>query len=805
MAAAPQQDPDARLASLPQQTVRPNSGPDYEIRGLVEWTGVNRRIDGNLTFHPDGGQLRIVDSRVEVVGDVLLTKNATLDVIDAELAIVNDAARAFRYWWQGGHLRTERAKIGGVKVNRTIYNAPFLLHDGLWDAKDTTVEYGGGIMLGWDRGGYLGRADQKGGLLRADGLVAGESSDYLHMSGWGDAILTNSHYAVSLYTYADASQSVTTRLDLGTTARLTDVYGDNRVHQGVTSHVANSPYRLELRNTTVPRWAVHAFEVTDRGRPYRLILDNADRVICNVHGIDLVGSPVLGGSWGDDPPGLPSTAKPGHHPIRPGQSVRVGNVTFEAGNRDVHVFGWGLYLKGAGTDYEIRGASQIAELAMTDGRLRLIGTRDYNAGCFANRVMLHGAADLTIQHGAVGEFASTGSMFGAIEAYGCSRCEIVDSRVSYTFLSTRRETIGNSCRGVDQATITLRRPVLWGELTFDQNSRAGSITVADAPTSQNNDLANLGFESWSGGSPSHWNTWRADATSSTRVRPGSGGQRSLQYTSVGSGGMVTKYLDVPRGAVVDAVGFVEVDRQAATSPLELVVEGRDSSGGSTGNATRAEARDVNGWQVLQAPSYVAGWNDAAVAPCFTDGSSGRTTARMDDLRVHVSAWWDNDNLYNLGFEAGYRSVGLAPDFSTAPDGWWIWAGNAAASSPRPGSRGRHSTNLVADAEQAFLVKDLTFTQPGDLITVTGWVRGDQGASSPKCWITPAIGEGQALAGMSKQMFQGGTGWQQFQIQHRVPARSATRRRWEFTRIQFQCYGGRGNSMKLDDLRVTIGR
>ena len=134
----------------------------------------NLEIRANLVIEA-GGHLRISRGTVRVFGDVVLKEGGVLRLSDTRMNLANAWPRQFNYYWRGGHLHTERVTIGGSKTGGVPQFSNLWLNNGLWDALQTTVEYLGGILLGFGREGYNGDASQRGGTLRADGLLQGDT------------------------------------------------------------------------------------------------------------------------------------------------------------------------------------------------------------------------------------------------------------------------------------------------------------------------------------------------------------------------------------------------------------------------------------------------------------------------------------------------------------------------------------------------------------------------------------------------------------------------------------------------------
>ena len=95
----------------------------------------------------DGGTLILSKARARIRGDIFLRAGGLLRIEDADLEIWNEGAPTdYPVFWQGGHLSTLRAAIGGRR-ERSYFSA-FHLDNGLWTAQDTTLHDSGGILVG---------------------------------------------------------------------------------------------------------------------------------------------------------------------------------------------------------------------------------------------------------------------------------------------------------------------------------------------------------------------------------------------------------------------------------------------------------------------------------------------------------------------------------------------------------------------------------------------------------------------------------------------------------------------------------
>jgi hypothetical protein len=795
--------PDQNPAALPVTTIQPQAGGNFVVNGPLTWSYGNYEVQGNLIVDA-GGNLYVCDSNVVVRGNVELRQGGILDVADSTFALQSWTSQQLEYHWYGGHLSTERTTIGGAKIGSTSYSASFRLDNGFWDARDTTVQHAGGILLGAGRIGYLGRADQRGGTLRANGLFAGEAPDALQMSGMGDAFLENSTFPIGIYVYADAPAPFTTTLDLGTRAPIVhDVYGDPTVHDGVTRPLPYSPYRLEIKNSRVPHWILFASQASSTEADVTIEMLNAEAVICALSGKDIAGTPTYGGDWSRYPklPGLPSTYAPAAQPIPPGAWVKIGNVRFKAGPRttdEVHIQGWNLHLLGAGTDLTIRGAVQNSETWIEDGRIHFLGDADFEAGVHGNRLNAHGMAQVLIDHGSVGLFAAGSFLPSFLRAHGQASITVRNSRIADLTVTTLPETANNSSRGLDFARITLDNCFLAGRLTTEP-SAGGVITEVRARRDEAWDLQNLDFEgavTQPLGCPDFWQCPNNFGVSSTDARPQSPGGRSFEFQTNGSVSTLHKTLRLSPGTKVQLLAWV---KNLQSQQVECVVSGPASS------AVAAVPASLDRWELVGVPIHTVAPNETTTTVGFRNVSP-TARARVDDFRVVIANWWEHDNLVNLDFEEGFRSVGLAPDFSRAPDYWRVWQAQCEAAAPRPGSSGTRAVQVTATHEQNALFKDLTFLRQGDVLDIRVRVKGIPATPGATCWTKVQVGEGLRFWDTSLPWNRGdtrqgdGTTWHQMDIVYTVPGPP---NKQPYTRFNLEVWGTPGNRMIVDDITITI--
>lgn len=812
-------EPDANPKALPVKTINYNyiSGNKkyYRVTSLVVLPPGNYRIAAHLLIE-NGGELRITNSKVLVRGNVILRTDSKLYVRDSEFGIENYYPREFNYWWEGGHLHTERALIGGVKLGGLHNTATFWLNNGVWDAFDTTVQYSGGILLGWSMKGYQGRPDQMGGTLRADGLFQGETPDALHMSGWGDAFLKNSEFALSLYFYANGTTTGKVDLNLDPENKIAPapkpavVYGNPKIHTGVTNPITGSPWRLSLQNVRVPLWYLFAQESRMTAPPVTIVMHNGKNVFCKFMGKNITGSPKLGGPWSNYYkilPGLPSIRNPGWHPMPPNCSVTIANVTFQSGpntNDWTYVRGWGLYIRGGGTNFSVTGPSQLVEIWFEDGTLSLTGGQNFNMGCHCNTIEAHGTANINIKNAALGEFGVSHTIQGEITAFGRSKIRIENARVSDLGLRTKRETEPNTSFGIDAGTIDITRFYVddLGKLGA-YPSQNGKININKAGPLNNWDLQNTDFESpVTAGIPQFWKGSNVSGIRTSSILPGSKGKYSFEYRTSGSSGSIYKSIpNLPEGTKLDMVGRIRILQAGGPS---YWLEIRNLAGTTSKNSFFKST--TGSWIRAGILDYSVGKNQKSTLFSFLS-SKGNAQVRLDDFSIHLSNWWDNDNFANMGFEdRNYHETGRYPSFWKAPDFWKVWDAQCVPStSLSPGApSGSRSVKVVTTNVQGLLFKDLTFIKPYDTFEVTGWVKGIPHAGFP-CWIKVQIGEGATFWDTSKPYNKlvnilGDSTWKFFRVKYTAPSYPNKKR---YTRLNFECWGGIGNIMFVDEIKVRF--
>ena len=782
---------DFDRASLPFTTIPPNGSP-HTITGLVTYTNQNLQLNAPLTVR-SGAELRLNRSILKVFGTIVMEEGSRVTVTDSSLFLPCLYSRQFELINEGGVLHTERAVLGSTHVGTSLSQTFLMLHRGTWLARQTVAQ-ALITLIGDGRQGWLGNPLHKGGAVFADGLYEGQLADAIHAGGMGDVTLANGTMNVGFYFDAAGSpQPSTAVLDLDSRSRLNIVYGDPSVHSGVTAPVALNPRRLELRNHRSASWQLFASNASATGPLQTILLRNAEDIICNFRGTNLVGAPVLSGPWATyytDLPGLPSTLRPGHHALPPGCSVRLGNVAFQSGpgpNDWNRISTWGLYTNGTGTNLALNGPTALSELWMRDGQLTIAGTGSFDMGLACQTVNLYGTANLNITNTALGQFGPGSSAVGFIGANENSVCTINGSRVA----PMRLHTSGSG-------SITGQN-LYYGQSPVIDSSGGGVVNIIQAMPGQDSDRQNLDFESSLAGSlPSFWSGQSVTGSQVAIQAPGSLGTRSYQLSAQAANGFLRKQLALPTDTFVTMLGWTRVV-QAPTggAPLWLqTVNGASVTNGAIGLTP-------NLWKLVHVPTLTVANGTLPTVTRFLAGGLP-ATVQLDDFRVHIGSWWDNDNLGNLDFERGYLFQGQAPSFRTEPDAWRGASVSCAAdvTNVRPGAApGSRSVALTLQGQFGGLSKDLTFLRAGDILDVAGWVRGVTPTGPASAEVIIGNGPTFYVVGLGNNQHSGNISfngaWHQFQMTYVVPPNPS------FTRMNLGLSGAVGAQGWFDDITVTI--
>ncbi len=298
---------------------------DWRVQGQESIKGRHIRLDGTLTL-PQGSTLILEDCTLEILGDY---------------------SREHSVEWRGGTLVTRNCTIGGhVNESGVAIHTVFHLHEGLWEAVDTTVSYSYGISFHWEKGK---------GVLRGARLKAGPRPDAIILSGEGEVELTDSDFPIGLGLYCDQGGSTTLNLKPGRS--VTATYSRDTLLPGVN-------WRLKLANTRVERWFLFLRRLGDWQPPTEITINESKDLIVSLLGHNLKGEIELSTTLA--------------------QPLKLGNLTLKTGGVPAGISMYAFYCSGDDTDLTITGQSHICELMQRGGKLKVIGAsgeRSISIGC----------------------------------------------------------------------------------------------------------------------------------------------------------------------------------------------------------------------------------------------------------------------------------------------------------------------------------------------------------------------------------------------------------------------------------------
>jgi hypothetical protein len=773
---------DFDTTQLPVTTIPAGSGT-WTITSPVTYSAQSLQLTGNIVVAA-GGELLLERSHLVVRGDITLRRGGRITVLDSSLLIASDFTGQFNLTMEGGLLHTERAVLGGAYANGTIHLVRFLHLRGTWLARQTTVQASGALLANGAQGWY-GNPDHRGGSIFADGLYEGDYADAIHMSGVGDVVLANGTMNVGLYYEANsAGQPSAATIDLQNVVPIDVCYGDPLIHEGVTNPVPGALCRLQLSRHRSAGWQFFARNVTQSGPLCTLTLRNVRDAIFGVTCDNVSGTPILGGPWSNyytDLPGLPSTYRPGHHPIPPGCSVQIGNVVFRSDvNEWSRILSWGLYFHGANNNFTVTGPSLIAEVMVWGGQVHLRGSRSYDMGVQANVAHVLNSATLTIDNAAVGTHDSLSSYVGLVEASNSASCSIANSRVAPIRL---RATAPGTA-------ITAQNLIGVNNVTVESGS--GSIQVSQATAGQNWDLQNVSMDVPGPGVP-FWSVNGLVGTLVTDGAPGAPGNLSREIVASAGGGTMSKSLTLSPDTHVTVIVSTKLLQSAGPSPEIRVRHGGTTMSASLGPATGS-------WRRTHVPLLTTA--SGSVPTIIELVCSGGATLRIDDVRVCIHSWWDNASLANLNFDGQCRHTGPAPTFLRSPDGWLAGLADCEPDPGvlRPGAGvGTRSVRATMPPSYGHFYKDLGSLRAGDQVVISGWMRGV--AVGTNTTVAAQIGDGPTWAyatGNNQEVLHPCDGvWRQFNMTYTVPPNHTT------TRLGLSGWTPAGAQCWFDDLTVTI--
>ena len=436
------------------------------------------------------------------------------------------------------------------------------------------------------------------------------------------------------------------------------------------------------------------------------------------------------------------------------------------------------------------GPTHFAEVQLTDGQMHLAGSGSFDMGVFADTVRLHSTANLQITNASLGEFGIGAGTTGLIEANDSSSCTITNSRTAIVRLKTTNAA----------AAITAQNLFGTQSLILD-NSAGGTITVTQATPTQYWDLQNLGFESalLGGGVPPYWSPQSVTGSLVADPAPGTGGANSYALVAQAANASLQKQLTLPAETFVSVIGAAKVV-QAPGGGAQLLLQ---SINGATTVTKAANLLLLNTWQRVQVPLLTVGAGASPTVVKFV-ASGLPATVRLDDIRVQIGSWWDDDNLGNLGFELECRHPGQKPNYWTAPDAWLTYQASCVpdAGILRPGAApGSRSVRTTLQGSYGNVYKQLTFLRTGETAVVRGWVRGV--SANPGANMQAIVGNGPTfyVPGFGPNQHSGAIAcdgiWRQFQLTYVVPSNPS------YTRIDLGLFDVSGTQCWFDDITVDI--
>jgi hypothetical protein len=318
-------------------------------------------IEGDLVVDKP---VSYVGKHLKIRGNLVLAKGGELNLDNCVCELMCTYSREFLVQWRGGTLRTRNVTIGGSDHKGYMAQVNFELHDGLWEATDTTVRMSYGIVF----------SDKTAGRLRAKGFKAGVCPDSVILSGRGDAFVEDSTFQFSLNLTAARGDRI--ELDLRQGEPVSRVF-DGKI-------LRDPEARLELKNVTVPHlWWVFVHDVKMDGPPCEVVVSGNGDVIPGILAWNLKG--VV--------PFVPDLRQP----------FRAGNLTLSRAGETVRVQNMSYYLSGAETDVTVPGPTTLNEVMVWDGRMAIrgtSGTHDIAASCTSFDVF--GKGELSIANAELG-------------------------------------------------------------------------------------------------------------------------------------------------------------------------------------------------------------------------------------------------------------------------------------------------------------------------------------------------------------------------------------------------------------------
>ncbi|MFY9343243.1 MAG: hypothetical protein WAT39_12175 [Planctomycetota bacterium] len=782
---------DFDTTQLPVTVITPNGNP-HQITTQVTYTGQNLQLNVPVTVK-NNGELRLLRSQLRVFGNIVMEEGGRITVIDSDLLMPCAFQRQFEIRTEGGLLHTERARIGSGYLGGSLFLTRILHLRGTWLARNTIIQ-STSLILADGRTGWFGNTAQKGGSLFGIGVYEGDRADFIHMSGMGDVQLANGTMNVSFYYEAGGHAGpVAVTVDLDSRNPLTRTYGDPLKHTGVTSPIDNGPYRLSLTNHRSPFWTLHATDA-DPAQPLQtMTLQNAEDIVCNFRGNNLTGTPILAGPWGSyyaTLPGLPSTNKPGYHALPPGCSVQLANVRYQSGpgvNDWNRIRFWGVYVTGAASNLTINGPTNFGELHVNYGVVNLTSSSGFEMGSLANTLRCFYGGTLNINNAAIGDFSLGSPLVGLIECNHNSTCTVTNSRIAAMRFRTTN------------AAASISGSNLFGVQNIITDTAAGgTVSITQATPAQSWDLQNPGFESAliAGNVPPYWGNSAVTGSLVAGASPGAPAPNAsvYQFQGTAAGAYLQKQFTMPVDTYVSFLGSARITAAPTSGVLQF----------STWNGAQAPTDAlnlglINSWQRLHVP--VVNTTALGTTLRFTHTGTGGLV-QLDDMRMLVGNWWEQDNLGNLGFEGLCRDQGLAPNYWVAPDAWYAFQVQCAtdAGVTRPGAlAGSTSIRMTPTAASGSISKSGTFFRAGESVRVRGWMRGTPTAGAN---MQAVVGNGAGFAVVAPpNVFSGPQPcdgvWRQFDLTYVVPTSPS------YTRIDLGATNLTGVQVWYDDVTVKV--
>lgn len=280
--------------------------------------------------------IELSDQNIRLNGNLILQAGGKLVLENCHLQLIGEFSREHTVQWSQGVLVTKNCTVGGfVNENGNPIHTVFRLFEGLWEATDTTIEYSYGVSFHWESGK---------GILRADGLHAGERPDAIILSGEAEVELKNSDFPIALGVYAD--QGGECEIEFPTREPITL----NLLAQSLTR---GTHWKLDLENTQVERWFLFIRNIGPEHEPCTVRIGGMQDLIVSLLGHNLTGDIQLSRDLSSP--------------------MLVGNTRLLRKDPEVapQISMWAMYFSGDKTDAVVTGDSHICEWMQSGGSVRL--------------------------------------------------------------------------------------------------------------------------------------------------------------------------------------------------------------------------------------------------------------------------------------------------------------------------------------------------------------------------------------------------------------------------------------------------